>query len=619
MDESTRALYRRTCARRALGEGISEAEFARRAIARCAGETDPRRRHVGYYILETDPRKTRLRRRRRLLLWLRGLLPLAACVALSAALGVWWLFPLLYLPVFGLLRPVMEWLSVQGVATSMLPRMDLSGQVPDHASTLVAVSCLVPKPDGADELCEHLEALWRGCGVGNIRFGLLADLKQAELPRRPEDAPAIEALARGIERLNRKHGDHFYLFVRPRVMVATQNAYAGWERKRGAISQLVGYIKGEPVDFLRVVGDLRFLPRVKYIIALDADTKLQMDAAAELVAIAEHPLNRPVVDRGRGVVTAGYGIVAPRIETDIHSAGRTIFSRIMTGVGGVSAYDTVSGNFYADCFGRGIFAGKGLIDVEAFAECMPGALPRERVLSHDVIEGGFLRCAFASDVAATDGCPAAADAWSLRQHRWIRGDVQNILWLFGRVPDEKGVRRNPFDALTRFFLLDNLVRALTELSIPVLIVAALFLPRAAWALVLLCMASSAASGLFAAVSSLLRGGVSMLSRRYYSHVLPDAASALARAGLSIVMSVQSGLVAGPRHDPWDLAAAGLPAQPARMGDGSRGRPAAQIHLLGGAAPWVAERSRRRGAGRLFRRMAAPVWPDRPVFAPSCSG
>ena len=406
---------------------------------------------MGYYILETDPRKTRLRRRGRLLLWLRGLLPLAACVALSAALGVWWLFPLLYLPVFGLLRPVMEWLSVQGAATSMLPRMDLSGQVPDHASTLVAVSCLVPKPDGADELCEHLEALWRGCGVGNIRFGLLADLKQAELPRRPEDAPAIEALARGIERLNRKHGDHFYLFVRPRVMVATQNAYAGWERKRGAISQLVGYIKGEPVDFLRVVGDLRFLPRVKYIIALDADTKLQMDAAAELVAIAEHPLNRPVVDRGRGVVTAGYGIVAPRIETDIHSAGRTILSRIMTGVGGVSAYDTVSGNFYADCFGRGIFAGKGLIDVEGVCRmpCLGRRHPAKAGCSATTSsEGGISALRpLPSDVAATDGLPGGR-----RCRGWLRsgiagsgGTVQNILWLSDSgYRTSKGVRRNPF-------------------------------------------------------------------------------------------------------------------------------------------------------------------------------
>ena len=543
MEESTRALYRRTCARRAQKEGVSESEFARRAVELSQKEADPRRRHVGYFILETDPKRIRLRRHGRLMLWLRGLLPLALAVALAAVLRVWWLFPLLYLPLFGLLRPLIEWLSVQGISPAMLPRMELGCRVPESAPTLVTVSCLVPKPDGADELCEHLEALWRGCGVGDIRFGLLADLKQAELPRRPEDIPAIEALARGIERLNRKYGDHFYLFVRPRVMVATQNAYAGWERKRGAIAQLIRYMRGQQVDFLRVVGSSRFLPRVKYIIALDADTKLQMDAAAELVAIAEHPLNRPVVDRGRGVVTAGYGIIAPRIETDIRSAGRTVFSRIMTGVGGVSAYDTVSGNFYADCFSRGIFAGKGLIDVEAFLDCMEGALPRERVLSHDVIEGGFLRCAFASDVAATDGCPAAADAWSMRAHRWIRGDVQNILWLFGRIPDERGMRRNPFDALTRFFLLDNLVRALTELSIPVLLIAALFLPRIAWALVLLCMASSAASGLFAAICSLLRGGISMLSRRYYSNVLPDAASALSRAGLSIVLSVQSGITA----------------------------------------------------------------------------
>lgn len=543
MSKETRALYRRTCARRAQKEGISEIDFARRAIQLSQQESDPRRRHVGYFVLETDPKRVALRRRGRFMLWIRGLLPLAASVALAWALGAWWLIFLLYLPLFALLRPLLEWLSIKGVAPTMLPRMELDGRVPDTAPTLVTVSCLVPKPEGAGELCAHLESLWRGCGVGDIRFCLLADLKQSELPRRPEDAPAIEALAKGVERLNRKHGEHFYLFVRPRVMVSTQNAYAGWERKRGAIAQLIRYTRGERIDFLRVVGDSRFLPRVKYLIALDADTRLSMDAAAELVSITEHPLNRPVIDPDRRVVTAGYGIIAPRVETDIHSAGRTLFSRVMTGAGGVSAYDTLSGNFYADCFGRGIFAGKGLIDADAFLTCMEGALPRERVLSHDVIEGGFLRCAFASDVAATDGCPSAADAWNMRQHRWIRGDVQNILWLFGRIPDEGGTRRNPFDALTRFFLLDNLVRALTDIAIPLLLLPALFLPHAAWALVLTGILSSAASGLFSAVSSLVRGGLSMLSRRYYSHLLPDASSALARAGMSVVLSVQSGAVA----------------------------------------------------------------------------
>ena len=112
MEERTRALYRKVCARRAQREGMDEQDFARRAVEMASKESDPRRRHVGYFILETDPKRARLRRRGRAVLWLRGLLPLALSIALSALLGIWWLFPLLYLPFFQLLRPLVEWLAV---------------------------------------------------------------------------------------------------------------------------------------------------------------------------------------------------------------------------------------------------------------------------------------------------------------------------------------------------------------------------------------------------------------------------------------------------------------------------------------------------------------------------
>ena len=105
------------------------------------------------------------------------------------------------------------------------------------------------------------------------------------------------------------------------------------------------------------------------------------------------------VDRSLGRVVKGYGILAPRVDVDLRSAGQTDFSRIMAGLGGVTAYDTLVGDFYQDLFGEGIFAGKGLLDVDAFYEVLNHALPENQVLSHDILEGGFLRTAFVSDLS----------------------------------------------------------------------------------------------------------------------------------------------------------------------------------------------------------------------------
>ena len=49
-----------------------------------------------------------------------------------------------------------------------------------------------------------------------------------------------------------------------------------------------------------VSGDLIELPRIRYVITLDADTQLPRDAARRLVGTLAHPLNRPRFDPAQG-------------------------------------------------------------------------------------------------------------------------------------------------------------------------------------------------------------------------------------------------------------------------------------------------------------------------------
>ena len=75
-----------------------------------------------------------------------------------------------------------------------------------------------------------------------------------------------------------------------------------------------------------MVGDRAALPGTPYLLTLDSDTQLYPGAAGELIGTMLHPLNRPVLDEKRGVVTRGHGLIHPLIDTELESAAATDFA-----------------------------------------------------------------------------------------------------------------------------------------------------------------------------------------------------------------------------------------------------------------------------------------------------
>lgn len=108
----------------------------------------------------------------------------------------------------------------------------------------------------------------------------------------PDDDARIKALKREVKKLGEKHGGRFFLIIRKRVLLKTQNAYAGWERKRGAVTELIRFIKTGRSQFIELLGDRKFLRECKNLLVLDSDTRLSFCAAADLVSAAAHPLNK---------------------------------------------------------------------------------------------------------------------------------------------------------------------------------------------------------------------------------------------------------------------------------------------------------------------------------------
>ena len=245
----------------------------------------------------------------------------------------------------------------------------------------------------------------------------------------------------------------------------------GWERKRGAILELNALLKGSKnTSYSTVSGDISHLKGVKYVITLDADTNLTMDTAKKLIGTISHPLNRAVFGGDGGIIRDGYGIIQPRVGIDIESANRSAFTRIFAGQGGIDPYTTAISDVYQDLFGEGIFTGKGIYDVDVFNSMLKDAFPDNTILSHDLLEGSFVRTALASDMELIDGYPSGYGSYMMRLHRWVRGDWQLIRWLYPRIRDREGrVHKNPLSLLSRWKIFDNLRRSLVPVSQALLI------------------------------------------------------------------------------------------------------------------------------------------------------
>ena len=142
------------------------------------------------------------------------------------------------------------------------------------------------------------------------------------------------------------------------------------------------------------------------------------------------------------------------------SAAGSLFARTYAGHTGVDPYTTAVSDVYQDLFDEGIFTGKGLYDVDAFAAALEGRVPENALLSHDLFEGLYARTALVTDVEVVDDYPSSVLAHARRQHRWVRGDWQILWWLFPFVPSRTGLQRNRLPLISRWKILDNLRRSL---------------------------------------------------------------------------------------------------------------------------------------------------------------
>ncbi len=370
---------------------------------------------------------------------------------------------------------VANWLTTKLAVPDVLPRMDFSKGIPHELRTLVVVPALLTSKSSAQDLVDALEVRFLANRDSTVHFGLLTDFRDADRENMPEDDNLLDVAHAGIANLNHKYGDEqsdtFFLFHRPRRWNPGERMWMGYERKRGKLDALTSLLRGRPGDhFSRVVGRTAVLENVKYVITLDTDTKLPRDSVSEFVGTMAHPLNQPIYVEAKQRVTAGYGILQPRVAVSLEGTNRSRYARLWSGEPGIDPYTRAVSDVYQDILGEGSFIGKGIYNVDAFDQALGGRFPENRILSHDLIEGCYARSALLSDVQVYEEYPPTYDADVARRRRWIRGDWQIARWILPRVPGpERQARKNPLSVLSRWKIVDNLRRSLVPASVVLLL------------------------------------------------------------------------------------------------------------------------------------------------------
>ncbi len=504
MDFPTRNLYRSAIEELARGSKLTELEIARAALLAAndadGRERDPasRSRDPGYHLIAGGRRafEATVGFRAPLRSWLGrfnarigiggyiGSVIMVAAILIflplfalaGAGIGDGWLGLLVLLGMIPSIDAAMALVNrsvTRGFGATILPGLELRNGVPAHLRTMVAVPILLTTQAALEEQIERLEIHHLASPEGELHFALLSDWTDAATETVAGDDALLDAAAAGIARLNRRYapaagGERFLLFHRRRVWNEGQQRWIGWERKRGKLHELNQLLRGATdTTFVGVGGPLLTPPAgVRYVITLDADTRMPRETARRLVGKMAHPLNQPRFDPVRRRVVEGYGVLQPRVTPSL-PIGRegSLFQRIFSSMSGIDPYAAAVSDVYQDLFGEGSYTGKGIYDVDAFEAALEGRVRESALLSHDLFEGTFARAGLASDIEVVEEFPSRYDVAAARQHRWARGDWQLLPWILAPA----------LPLIGRWKMLDNLRRSL---SAPASVVALL----AGWAL-----------------------------------------------------------------------------------------------------------------------------------------
>ena len=477
MDYRTKEYYRNKIKEISQKTKISELYISKKVLE-MAQKEEGKKSHIGYYLIDegiqdlykelkyknqkyTNP-EIKTKQYITLIVILTMLLSIGITTILNTQIKNTIIaivsFIILLIPCSEIVIQIVQEISNKTIKPKLIPKMDYSKGIPEDKATMVVIPTIVKTRDKVKELFEKLEIYYIANKSPNLYFTLLGDCSESNKKEEPFDQEVIQEGIKQIKRLNEKYPNDtpiFNFIYRKREWNSSEGSYLGWERKRGMLNQINEYLLGNIKNPFLYNSIENQIPHIKYIITLDADTDLILNTAQELIGAMAHILNTPVIDERKNIVVEGYGIMQPRVGMNLDVSLQTTFTKIFAGSGGIDSYTNAISDIYQDNFKEGIFTGKGIYDVEVFSKVLKNEIPENTVLSHDLLEGCYLRCGLVSDILLMDGYPTKYNSFMNRLSRWIRGDWQITKWL----------KNEKLNILSKYKIFDNLRRSLLEISI----------------------------------------------------------------------------------------------------------------------------------------------------------
>jgi cyclic beta-1,2-glucan synthetase len=545
MDFPTRDSYRRAIEELARGSSASELEIVDFAIAAadraqcdhvgCDQARASRKQDPGYYLISEGRKQTekQIGFRAPVKDWLiraslaAGLSGYLATIAMFSSLAI--ALPLFIIATLGVGGPTLIFFALMAALPALeiavavsnrqftswipvhsLPALELRKGVPLELRTMVVVPTMLTTHEDLEVQIERLEVHYLASEGGDLYFALLSDWADSPTESLEGDDELLAAASRAVARLNSIHarggdGARFFLLHRRRLWNEREGKWMGWERKRGKLHELNQLLRGaRGTSFVTGVGAPAVPSNVRYVITLDADTRLPRGTAERLIGKMAHPLNRPLLDPGSLRVVDGHALMQPRVTPALPTdQNGSIYQRVFSGPSGIDPYAFAASDVYQDLLDEGSYSGKGIYDIDAFEAALAGRVPENTLLSHDLFEGIFARAGLAADIAVVEEFPSRYDVAAAREHRWARGDWQLLPWVFGFHQGAGDSRSASIPLIGRWKMIDNLRRSISAPAAFLALIAGWTLPlRAAgvWtAFVLLSIAIPALLPIFAGV------------------------------------------------------------------------------------------------------------------------
>ena len=479
MEHKTKEYYRNTIKEIAKKTNMSEIYIAKKTIELCNQGIDGNKdRYIGYYLIgegkkdlynKLEYKEKIISEQTKAKIYILSIFIFTIILSLvigkavtNSILKFIITTILLIIPISEFVNQTIQYILGKIIKPKLIPKMDFYDGIEAENATFVVIPTIIKTREKVQELFRKMETFYLANKSDNLYFAVLGDCSEGNKQEEEFDKEVIDEGIKQVEKLNEKYGKQgfpiFHFIYRERQYNNSEEKFLGWERKRGLLTQFNEYIlKHEKNKFKINTINQDELPKIKYVITLDSDTDLVLNTAFELIGAMAHILNRPEVKNG--IVVKGHALMQPRIGINLDISNKNIFTKIFAGAGGIDNYTNAISDVYQDNFGEGIFTGKGIYDVEVFSEVLKKEIPENTVLSHDLLEGSYLRCGLVTDVMLMDGYPTKYASFMNRLARWTRGDWQIYRWL-----------KSKLNSLSKFKIFDNLRRSLFEISIIVLLI-----------------------------------------------------------------------------------------------------------------------------------------------------